>query len=332
MTSDLPPWLGEEPDEEPPPARHSRRAWLVVLALLPWLVVLGLVVTGVLPPGRSGAPGPGDEPAGAHQPEHRDVQDASPSSARATTEGDEGPTGTGDPVARDADEPGSPAPGGSGADRHTPQAAETTPGRAWGRTPQAGRVAAVALTVTRAWLTDVGPRIGLEGIEPVADRYLEHATVERIEPHGDHAVATVLALVLERGEDAYDDATARRLAVPVAVGPPPRPAGQPWWLDEVAWEATAPEGLEPERDEDTLLAISEALRAATGPDARLARAQQTPDGWWLAHVTDAGDGPAPEPEEADEATTGPIWLRPGADGPVVAGAPPSAAHAQEQEQ
>jgi hypothetical protein len=179
----------------------------------------------------------------------------------------------------------------------TPAAAEGDP------------VGPVALAVARAWLTDVGPRLELEGIAPRDDLYLEHGVVERIEVHGDHAVVGVLAVVLVREDERYSRVLARRIAVPVALGPPVRPAGAPWWLGEVDLTTVAPDPLVEEDDPEVLLELSEALATAGVLDGEVLGASRTGDGWWLTRV---GDPDTPQEQVA-------VWLRPTPAGPVVAG-------------
>lgn len=305
MGEGLPGWDDEERDAAP---RRRTRPWVLVLAVVPWLVVLGLVSTGAVPGGRAtpappaghgGPPAPEDAPAPEDSPSHEDspahgdpsIHEDSPAPGEATAPppagvGQHGTAPTG-------------APGLGHAEPH-----ETTSGAV-------GPLGAVALAVARAWLTDVGPRLEIEGVEPHADLYLEHGIVERIERHGDHAVVGILAVVLVRDGETYARVEPRRLAVPLALGPPARPAGAPWWLGDVDLSATPPTSLVEEEDPAVLLEISEAV-AAAGLDGEVLDVARTDDGWWLARTT---------AEEATDPPT-PLWLRPGADGPVVAGLAP----------
>lgn len=293
MDEGLPAW-GDAPGEESTPSRRSR-PWLLLLGVIPWLIVIGLVALHLI--------GDGDRPPtprASHDPqtmrpadaEPAETGPADPASNAAPTHAPEERTSTGQPPTS-GDEP-----------RRAEQAAGHGPG------PQheaEAPLAAVALAVARSWLTDVGPRLEIEGLAPRPDRYLEHAVVERVERHGDHAVARVLAVVLHRDGDRYVEADARRLAVPLRATPTPQPAGPPWWLDEMELTVTPPASLSEVADPDELLALSEALHVA-GLDDELRAAERTPDGWWLARLEDRD---------------APVWLRPGDHGPVLATHPPA---------
>lgn len=296
VDEDLPPWAADEAPADRQPERSRR--WLLGMAALPWLVVVGLVAAGTVP---------------------RSTPDAAGTAADATS-----------------GEEATPAAGASGSPQTTdPPDPETTPAvgpddrGSWAEDPESedpdratgtgepdtgdttGAVPAVALAAARAWLTDVGPAIEIEGIEPHRDRYLEHAVVEQVDAHGDHAVVRLLAVVLVRDAERYTRVESRRLAVPVALGHPPRPAGAPWWLDEVELAVTAPEPLKEVDEPEELLSLSEALAAAGLHEPELVGASRTSDGWWLARLA------------TDEAPGDPsvVWLRPGPQGPVLAGAP-----------
>lgn len=309
----LPPWAGDEPAaDEQPPGRRTR-PWVLGLAVVPWLVVLGLVLGGTVPgrPGSQQAPADGTAPSTAPGP-------SSPQDSGARQEAPAEPGTTAEVEAGAGADAGAAAPSEAGGPPVADEAAGTSSppgGTRAGGGRDTGPVEAVALAVARAWLTDVGPRLEIEGIDPHEGLYLEHGVVERVDRHGDHAVASVLAVVLTREGDAYTGVDLRRLAVPVALGAPPRPAGAPWWLGGVEVAPSLPEPLTEVEDPGVLLSISEALAAAGIDGPELVSASRTDDGWWLAHLS-GDDG---------QARPAPVWLRPGPDGPVVAGpAPPPA--------
>ena len=271
MPEGLPGWTDDVGDEEAP--RRTTRPWVLVLATVPWLVVLGLVLGGVVSGERASLPAP-------------------PAATGAPGEAGDGPAG------------------GVPEDQHAPPPDHSEPAETRAPTPADGDpVGAIALAVARAWLTDVGPHLALEGIAPRDDLYLEHGVVERIERHGDHAVVAVLAVVLVRDDERYARVVARRIAVPVALGPPVRPAGAPWWLGEVDLTTVPPDPLVEVDDPEVLLELSEALATAGVLDGEVLGASRTDDGWWLTRV---GDPDTPGDQVA-------AWLRPGTTGPVVAG-------------
>jgi hypothetical protein len=276
VREELPTWVDDEPAE---PARAtSSRPWVLALAVVPWLVIGGLVATGLPRPGASqpSDPGPGtvaddgdlggaDVPAAvddrvAERPDSVDVgpdveEVAEPDMAGATRPGAVGPAMEGD-VSSDP------------------------------------RIVATAMLVARAWLTDVGPRLELPGLRPRTDLYLEHSAVEAVDVFGEHAVVTLSTVVLERDDDVYTAATPRRVGVPVALGDPPRPAGEPWMLADIDLSPSEPEITE-ERDPDALLALGESLDAV----GDVLRAGRTADGWWVV-TTGTEDDPVR------------VWLRP----------------------
>jgi hypothetical protein len=279
MSEGLPGWAEEVGDEERP--RRATRPWVLVLATVPWLVVLGLVLGGVVSGDRAApaAPVAPDEPS-THPP--------APTHDAPDMEPEDRPTS---PPEHDTSE-------------HDGSVATPIPAAA-----QVDPVGPVALAVARAWLTDVGPRLELEGIAPRDDLYLEHGVVEHIEVHGDHAVVGVLAVVLVREDERYTRVLARRIAVPVALGPPVRPAGAPWWLGEVDLTTVPPDPLVEEDDPEVLLELGEALATAGVLDGEVLGASRTGDGWWLTRI---GDPDTPQEQLA-------VWLRPTPAGPVVAG-------------
>ena len=286
MREDLPSWLEDE-ESSTPARRTGPRWWLLALAVLPWLVIVGLAVTSRIP-----GPGPVAQPP---------VDESSPA-AGAQTDG-----APASPPDEEVDEPGRRDMAASAA---PPPATDRPEDEAAGdRLPTAGdpdrshdrRLEAVALLVARAWLTDVGPHLAVDGVDPRRDRYLEQAIVEEVEVAGDHGVVTVAAVVLEREDEAYTEVRARRLAVPVALGDPPRPAGPPWWLDEVELTPVEPE-LAAERDPDLLLALGEAVSAAGAATGEVLEAGRTHDGWWRVTTAPGPNDPADTPVE--------VWVPP----------------------
>jgi hypothetical protein len=291
MTKDLPTWLSEDDDEDRPPG--GRRWVLAALATLPWLVVVALLLTGV---------GPGDRPS---SPEVRRTAPSAEAAATPSDVEDGAPAGGGaaggearDATASGDDEERSSAP--SGAEEHTAEPAAVDPA-----------VAALASAVARAWLTDVGPRLQIEGVQPQADRYLEQAMVEAVDEHDGLAVATVLALVLERDGERYVDVALQRLAVPLRLTDAgPRPAGPPWWLPDPDVRPHLPEAA-PEHDPDLALATAELLAEHAYEDVEITHLARQGGGWLIAEVT--GRLPDGRP------LLGPVWLRETPSGPRLLG-------------
>ena len=278
-----------EPDlshrSAPGARRRTRR--LGLLAVLPWLVVAGLVGAGYLP---SSVPTPTEDPA-----------PASVAPRPVDNPGSDNPPGSDDAGRATATEvlpPAAEDPFGLG-----PVAIGTVRG-AWRLGPEDGDAAALAVAVARAWLTGIEPRSALVGISPVSDHtYVEHLAVEAVErPAPDAAVVTLLAVLLERRDEGEPHAVRiSRLSVPIAfVDDRVRPAGSPWWV--------RPPDLRPVqlpreqvRDPDLQLAALDALLDAGFEDTELLALESTP-GWpWIATVTaTAPDG---------SATEGEVWLR-----------------------
>jgi hypothetical protein len=322
-------WL----DEDTP--RHSGRSRrLLVLAGLPWLVVLAVVV---LPAGGPGAdrpepdagPGhaPGDAGAGTHeghgspQPEPGSHGTAGPAEEPSTPAAE--PEGAPEPGPRvsapETDGGPDPAPPDGAGAVPLPAAADDD----WWLVEQRGRwrvaagteeAAAMAVVVARAWLTDLDPRLTLDAIPPAgAGRYVEHLVVEAVEvPLDGHAVVTLLAVLLASEADGDDlVAQVRRLAVPVAFdGDGARPGGSPWWLPGPSLEARPPT-VTPVDDPDERLAAAEALVAAGYDEVSLERLERTAGPAVLATVS----ARTPDGEPID----GTVWLRRHVERYVVAG-------------
>lgn len=280
MREDVPPWTEEDEEPRGRVGRTRSRPWVLLLGVAPWLVVAGLGLTG-LPHG---------------DPPERTVPATDPQTDAGVPTGGNGAAdhasgeSTGEP-----DLPGDPGIEGSGP-QDPPAVAGGGPGPAGPGTPAGHghdpRIVATALLVARAWLTDVGPRLEVSGIRPRADLYLEHATVEHVDVAGDHAVVTLSTVVLERQDDVYATARPRRLGVPLALGDPPRPAGEPWWLQDAELAPSEPQLVE-EPDPDLLLALGEELGAAGAAAGDVLDAGRTVDGWWVVTAEPASGGEDP---------------------------------------
>ena len=309
-------WLG--PTDDTPDADPARRArpLLLVLASIPWLVVIGLLVL----PGRvgteAGGPDPGDPSRpGATHDDHEPGTDTAPSGEAVAgddpTPHDPAPhdPAPDDPTS-DAAAPGATDPGVAGAD--PPGQTVTLEGRELrGRwRVEAGPEEAVSLAVVagRAWLTGVEPVLDL-GLAPRTrgdSGYAEHLIVEAVEhPASDALVVTLVAVMLdaEGGSPAV-----RRLAVPIAMTPKgPRLAGTPWELPPpILDRITLPR--ETATDEGDLDAARAALLAAGLTEPDLVALHHT--GGWpvIAEVATPGTDLTHE-----------VWLRRHHDGFVVAG-------------
>jgi hypothetical protein len=310
MRDDLPDWL--EDDEDPPPRR--RRTALLVLAVLPWLVVLSALVSPRLAPTPPDGDDPdadsaADAPTGVHDG-HGDAPP--PGSGRVDV-----PAGTDPGVAEGA----SPAQGTESAEPGwwlPEHRRNRRPG------PGDGVTASVAVAVARAWLTGLPPRLEVRGITPSGDEaYVEHLAVEAIErPEAGAAVVTLLAVVLEVGEEQTADV--RRLAVPlVEDAGGPRPGGSPWWLPAPDLAAVPVDG-EPVDDPALLAAATAAIHGAGLGNLEVVALERTSRWPWIARVRGDVSG-APDGEadgEADgRAADGAVWLRRHLDGFALAGEP-----------
>jgi hypothetical protein len=289
VSDDLPSWLGT--DEDPPERRRpvTRRSAIVVLAVVPWLVVLGLLAGDILPDR--------DQDPATDPPTHADADRNSTS-----------------PSATDHEGPEQHHDSSHGAQHQDPEHGGHLDGAAAiGAPPDDRAVGAVAAAVARSWLTDVGPALRIAGVDPIRDHYLEQAWVERIERGGSTAVVTLQAVVLERDGEVYTDVTLRRLAVPVALGAPgPRPAGPPWWLTDPELDPAAPRA-EPVEDDDLALTVAELMADEGLRDVEISSLGRTEDDWLVAGVTARmSDG-----REVD----GPVWLRRTPEGPALVGPP-----------
>jgi hypothetical protein len=303
-----PGWLDDDPEADAP---RDRRLILPVLAVLPWLVVLGLVLTplvGDAPPAPASV-GAEDHGHASHHPAPQ--MDAGRPAATAPPADAEAPEDPSPPTEEEA---------GWWIAEHRGN---------WRIGHGEGATAALAAAVARAWLTGLEPRLAISGIVPDRDRtYAEHLVVEAIErPADGAAVVTLLAVVLDNVEDVRS-AGVQRLAVPIAeTVAGPRPAGSPWRLP--APDLTpAPLVGEPVEDPELSLAAHDALEAgglADGGRIELTSLVRT-SGWpWIAHVR---VHPSPDAElDGASPWEAAIWLRRHLDGFALTGVPWSSAAA-----
>jgi hypothetical protein len=305
-------WL-DEPDDE---VARRPRPGLLVVAALPWLLVVALLVL----PGRLGGDGPGaTEPTGADAPRPDAPVGGTSGAIDAPVGGTSGAidasgseTPTGSATGAGATDAGGEAAPGGAADPATRggSATELTGTHTGdGRDPVEAEAAALALVVARGWLTGVAPVLDVAGRPPpIDDRYAEHLVVEGIDrPGPEAAVVRVVAVVLSGGTQL--EASIERLAVPVALTPEgPHPAGAPWPLPPPATAPLLP-AVDTIDDAEQLLAAREAL-ADTGFDPDLLVGLGATSGW-------------PVIATLSDATTPEVWLVRDGDGFLVAGTEPS---------
>jgi hypothetical protein len=303
MRDDLPDWLDD--DRTPPSPR--RRTTLIVLAVLPWLVVLWALVSprlSPLPVGEEDRTQDRSDAATAAADRDRGDDESTPGAAAAT-----GP----EVARRGADEAGAP---GNATDPIEPGWWLTEHRGDWRLGPGEGVMASVAVVVARAWLTGLPPRLEVAGIVPTGEEgYVEHLTVEAIErPEAGAAVVTLLAVLLEVGEE--QTAHVRRLAVPLVEEPGgPRPAGSPWWLPAPDLSAV-PVDTEPVDDPELLAAAAAAVDGAGLGHLEVVALERTIRWPWVARVRGEGSGAA-----GGATTDGAVWLRRHLDGFALAGVP-----------
>jgi len=174
-------------------------------------------------------------------------------------------------------------------------------------------VTAVALASARDHLGGAAPPLLLDGPRGPADRYVEHLQLEALDhPAPGAVVAVVVAIVLHRGEDAFDRAELVRLGVPLLTeGGIARLAGTPWRLPAADLEVDAPP-LDPLDDPDLLVEAGRALTAAGYRDVEVTAMGRTAT--WALAVTVTAAAPGEDAAREHE-----VWLRPHLDGLVVAG-------------
>lgn len=283
-------------DDDPQPLGRGRR--LMILAAIPWVVVATMVVrtwgvdgsdTGSTPPAPVAEPGAAAEPSATPAGPSLAAPPAGPSSAAT------------------------PGPDGAGPPAQVITALRFGPRTASG----AGDAAAVAAVVARSWLGAIGPEpevdVGTAEGPPV---YVEHLAVEAVDvPTSDVAVVTLIAIVLDHGDEGYTDARPVRLAVPIALDDlGARPAGDPWWLTPPDLTARPPEWRMVD-DPDALALAGVALEAAGYRDIDVRELASSPS--WPLRVT--ATAVAPGAHDAREHT---VWLRDHLGRLVVAGAIP----------
>ena len=302
---DDPVWF-DDPEDAPAPRTGSRRAIVLAIAAIPWMLVAALVLL----PDRT------VNPAGT----------ASPPSAAADTQA--GTTTTAVPSSDSAPAPPVP-PAPSAADRldtevdtpiRHPHDAGTTLADIGTELSTRDSLAAVATVVARAWLTGVSPHLDVPGLTPTdPSSYAEHVVVEAIDRHDPHlAVVTVLAVQLRESPEGLRVDT-RRVAVPLATTDGRvHPVDEPWWLptpDLRSGDLPA----EPQTDPAWFEAAVTGLRAAGLQDIEVTALERT-DHWpWRAHITArTADG---------QPIDGPVWLRWTGQGFEVAGHVPASSAA-----
>jgi hypothetical protein len=310
VSDDAPRWF----DDDEPSGRSRRLPLLVLAAVVPWAVLAVVLVRapGTTPTDRTHAAVTPPSPATADdQPVAPDDQPVAPETPSGTTDA------AGDDTAAAADTSADAAPLGPGAG-HDHRAAEgDDPPEVPADHPTRvahGVAEALVVAVTRAWLSDAGPDLHVDGVEVDRTGYLEHVAVERIELDGDDlAVATVSVIVLERDAERYTDVALRRAAVPLRVTPTTvHPAGPPWWLPTPPDLVPRPPDTEPLADPELVAATVETLTQAGYRDPAVDSLAVTGGGTLIAEVVAA--------TPAGEQLRGPVWLRIDADGrPVVLG-------------
>jgi hypothetical protein len=298
MPDPLPDWVDED---VPAPPSSGRRAALLALAALPWIVVLALVLA---PDSRPGTV--------ASVPQtHVEAHAGGPPADGSATDLDASGTHDAGPGARDVD-PGTPDEPGS-APQGPPGWEIAALQGAWRATPGDGATAALATAIARAWLTGVRPVLRIEGLEPPASTtYAEHLVVEAIErPAAGAAVVTVLAVLLDTDDGgAIGDSRLARLAVPVVEDADgPHPGGAPWPLPGPGLSLRAPATVEV-TDTAVRDRALEALHLAGYEGAELLTLE-VGDGWpWVARFQPP-DGTGPSM----------VWLRRHLERFVVTGLP-----------
>lgn len=281
-------------DWEVPAPRPGSRRWLLAAAVVPWVVVVAVMLSGPSPADPAEAPA---DPVG-HVPT---PSAAPPTGAEASSPPVEPPS---DPTTGDAVGGSIVALGGaSGPSRR-------------------GEAEGLAVVVTRAWLSarPGGPEIpGLDPAPGAADRYVEHLAVESVDhPARGAAVVTVRAVVLPVTGDSYGAPRQLRVAVPVVLdADAPRLAGAPWLLEVPALELAEP-ARAPVDDVDLQVAAAEAVTLAGYREVELISLDRT-DGWAAIAVVSAR---APGEDVVREHE---VWLRSDVGRLVVAGttAPPA---------
>lgn len=287
-------------DDDAPPRQGGRRMPLLVAAIVPWLIVAFVVLRGDGAV-EADAPAAADLAGGVDAPAPADPPTEERGAAAATEPHDR--TG----MAAPSTDPDT----GASSDDGT------------GESPEAevhsstelslGVAEATAVAIARAWLSDGGPDLTVDGVNADRRAYLEHVTVERVELAGaDHAVATLSLVLLEREDDTYVDVLVRRAAVPLRLTDATiRPAGAPWWLPSPPDLSPTPPAADAVDDAATRDDVLRALVASGYRDPDVLDVAETSDGTVVAEV----DGITTTGERLD----GPVWLVPAGEGLRVLG-------------
>lgn len=284
-------------EDENERTRLPRRRWVLgVAALAPWIVAGAVVVRSLSAP----VPAEVTPSAAGSASAHGDLGGAAP-----VHEGrSEGRSG-----GRSVDTGGAPNEMDEG------YVTVLEPG---GRVvPDVGDAAALALIAGRHWLGDLGAGLELGLGRAGTGSYVEHLAVESFDmPGAGSVVVSLVAVLLDVGEDTYTGARVVRIAVPVLLdGDGARLAGDPWWLSppdltvaDLAWS--------PIEDPGELLQAAEALTAAGFTEVDVHALSSSAS--WPHRVEVSAVAPG-----ATSAATQTVWLRRHLDGFVVAGALPS---------
>ncbi len=294
---DDPVWF-DEPEEASAARNGPRRAVVIAIAAIPWVLVAALVLL----PDRSVDPPP---TAGTSSVTPDTGPDATPDATPDPTPDSPSDATDGGPTPVDPDPPAASDHSASTPPRDAPTIGATT------RTPRASltedrstrdALAAVATVVARAWLTGVSPHLDVPGLTPIDPAsYAEHVVVEAIEHDDPHlAVVSVLAVLLRETSEGLRVET-RRAAVPLAITDGRvQPAGEPWWLPAPDLRSVDLP-VEAQTDPAWFEAAAAGLQEAGFRDVEVSALERT-DRWpWRAHITArTSDG---------QAIDGPVWLR-----------------------
>jgi hypothetical protein len=290
------PWddLGtlDDPFEDDASAPRGRLRWLIVAAVVPWVILAVVLVTGRLSPVGGDVAADGPMATKAPPPSPATGSPGTPAPSVAPTTGEAATIG--------------------GA--HTATATLIATGAR--TSPRVADAVGMAVTVARAHLSTLPTALTIEGVPPAddADRvYVEHLAVEAIDhPGPDLVVVTLVAVVLPTDADSYGPAESRRLGVPIRLdGRSVTPAGVPWPLPAPRLVADPPTP-EPLDDPHVLDSARQALQAAGYRDLTITAVGATTSWPLVADV----EATAPSEDRPRRRT---VWLRPDAAGLVVAG-------------
>ncbi|MFN2558013.1 MAG: hypothetical protein ABR592_14325 [Nitriliruptorales bacterium] len=176
-----------------------------------------------------------------------------------------------------------------------------------------GDAAAVAVTVARAWLGDVGPHLELGLGRAGTGAYVEHLAVEAVDhPAPGAAVVTLVAVLLDSEGGTYRNARVVRIGVPVRLDRAgARPAGSPWWLPTPDLAPAIPKWIAV-GEEHELTEAGAALEAAGYRSVAVRRLDRS-DSWpWRVVALATAPGAATPSEHT-------VWLREHLGQLVVAG-------------